>query len=355
MKPDGLGDFILSVHALKYLRDSRPEAHITLFVAPRVFELARSIPYVDLVLPIYLFNYKGDDLVSNLFKIKSSLENLNIDRFDLAIILRYDFDYYNACLLSFALEIPIRIGYSVKSLKFQNFQNEIYDQFLTHKLEDQAVESEVIKNLKLVGCNEWPMDYSNINLGFKSSARVLMDRLSELTKFNACKGFVAIGISSLLEIKKINSERWVEYIKVIKEVTQNEVLIFGGQDDIEIGNYLEEKTNSISLCGKLNLLDTIDILSFANFFIGVDSFLKHAASLSGKCVIEFSCQSKIGNPEMEYGGIRFSAYGVKSIVLKPDAPLEQCSIHRCQATNSHCINQISTDELVNAVRSIQNL
>ena len=114
LRPDHLGDLLLTAPALRLLRTRLPESHISLLVGPWNREAASHIPYVNDVLtldyPWFDRQPKGA-LWAPYFQLRQEAARLHRAAFDLALIMRHDF-WWGAWLAA-AAGIPQRAGYDL--------------------------------------------------------------------------------------------------------------------------------------------------------------------------------------------------------------------------------------------------
>lgn len=97
IRPDRLGDLILSVPFLESLRAAYPSARIDIMVRPYIAELARIIPAVDDVIV-----YNG---------LTDSLRRIRSRRYDIVVDMLYDHSVKTAFVALFSGS-PVRIGFS---------------------------------------------------------------------------------------------------------------------------------------------------------------------------------------------------------------------------------------------------
>ena len=115
MRLDEIGDVVMTTPFLRELRRNLPGAWITLAVKPSLFNLVELCPYVNEVL-----TYEKELQKSVAFAllrhhwrdIKSAVAFSRKQPYDLAIVPRWDTDYYNASYLAYFSGAPWRIGYS---------------------------------------------------------------------------------------------------------------------------------------------------------------------------------------------------------------------------------------------------
>ena len=148
---DEIGDVVLISPFLRELRRNLPYAWITLIVNPAVYNLVELCPYVNEVLT-YDWNTQG-----RFWQVKRHWRALELAkkhmwkrRFDLAIIPRFDVDYYHATFLTYFSGASSRIGYSENINEHKKIFNAGYDRLLTHAMTDNALKHEVEHNLDVI-------------------------------------------------------------------------------------------------------------------------------------------------------------------------------------------------------------
>ena len=140
IRPDHLGDVLLTTPALHALKKHIPDADITYMVGPWSSEVVARHPDIDelLTCPFPGFRRAPQKPFAPYILLARVARQLRRGHFDLAINLRPDF-WWGAALLYLA-RIPHRVGYAL----------EPGSQFLTQSLPFQAPEHATISNLRLV-------------------------------------------------------------------------------------------------------------------------------------------------------------------------------------------------------------
>ncbi len=113
IRPDHLGDLVLTTPVLQALRRRLPGAHLTMAVGPWASEIVARHPDVDrlLVLPFPGFTRSPQRPLAPYTLLFSAAKQLRRGKYDLAINLRPDF-WWGAALLYLA-GIPSRAGYAL--------------------------------------------------------------------------------------------------------------------------------------------------------------------------------------------------------------------------------------------------
>jgi hypothetical protein len=115
IRPDHLGDTLLTTPAVELLRKALPDARLTMLVGPWSEEMARRDPLLDevLVLPFPGFTRapKGSYLAPYRL-LRQAASELRRGSYDAALVLRFD-HWWGAWLAALA-GIPTRVGYGVR-------------------------------------------------------------------------------------------------------------------------------------------------------------------------------------------------------------------------------------------------
>jgi ADP-heptose:LPS heptosyltransferase len=111
VRPDHIGDVLLTSPAIRLLRESLPNARLTYLVGPWSVEAARRGPPVDevctLAFPGFTRRTKPNALQPYALLLREAL-NLRREQYDLAAIFRPD--HWWGALLALVAGIPLRIG-----------------------------------------------------------------------------------------------------------------------------------------------------------------------------------------------------------------------------------------------------
>jgi len=137
IRPDHLGDLVLTTPILNAIKQHAPGAHITMMVGPRSSEIVARHPAIDrlIVVPFPGFQRAPQKALAPYILLLSVAKQLH--PYDLAINLRPDF-WWGAALIYLA-GIPRRVGYALQPGKA----------FLTHALPFHTPELATVSNLRL--------------------------------------------------------------------------------------------------------------------------------------------------------------------------------------------------------------
>jgi len=141
IRPDHLGDLLFLTPALRYLRQSLPNTHISLLVGKWGLPIVQNNPHVDEILTCDFPGFTRTEKPSPWQPYRylaAQARILKTHRFETAIVLR--FDHWWGAWLAAAAGIPQRIGYAIEDVS----------PFLTTSLPYADQRHEVEQNFRLV-------------------------------------------------------------------------------------------------------------------------------------------------------------------------------------------------------------
>ena len=111
VRPDHIGDVLLTSPAVALLRESLPGAHLSYLVGPWSAEVARAGPSVDslrtLAYPAFT-RHSSPNVFAPYVLLMREAARLRRERYDLAVVFRPD--HWWGALLALVAGIPVRVG-----------------------------------------------------------------------------------------------------------------------------------------------------------------------------------------------------------------------------------------------------
>ncbi len=149
LRPDHLGDLILTTPILQALKDHAPDVQITMMIGPWSSEIVARHPALDRLLTCAFpgFQRAPQSALAPYKLLFSTAQQLRRGRYDLAINLRPDF-WWGAALLYLA-GIPRRVGYALQPGQ----------PFLSHALPFPPAEHAAVSNLRLASAGLLALGY----------------------------------------------------------------------------------------------------------------------------------------------------------------------------------------------------
>lgn len=349
---DEIGDMVMTTPFLRELRLLYPETFITLVVKPGIAGLFELCPYVNEVLT---FNQSGRSLVRPFVlpvrALQFAIHRLWRRRYDIALLPRWDADYYYATFLAFFSGAPRRIGFSEKVIGRKSLVNQGYDCLLTERLTDEAPRSEIAHSLKVLHALGSTKPDDRPELWISTSDRTFATQYLAETKRSGDR-LVGIGPSGGHSVlKQWPLENFAELGRRLHGRYGATLLLFGGPGERAMGQTLVSQIGPAALnsIGETSLRQSAALMELCQVYIGNDSGPTHMAAAMGIPVVAIfgsSCRH------------RFQPGGKTSLVWR-ELPCSPCQVsghedrcHVCLYGAPLCLTQITVDEVENAVAAI---
>jgi ADP-heptose:LPS heptosyltransferase len=261
-----LGDLILTTPALVALRQTMPEAKITLLIDHYSEEVAPALPMVDEILA---------------YDRKRSLP----------IWLKLLFREYDYCLDFTGNDRSALIAFFSKASERVSFS------FVGRRRHRAWIYTDLVSSsVRDLHTVDHYLDLSRF-IGYSGSAPPLMLELPEdviravpeiLREIGLTMPFFVVHPGTARREKYWPSERWAEVIQYVCHRSQFACLFTGGSDRAEIEHIrairkeLGEGFSVFNLAGQIPFLVTAALIRQSRFFLGVDTAAAHVASVFGR-------------------------------------------------------------------------
>ena len=332
VRPDRIGDVLLSTPALSALRRALPDAFIAVLVAPHAYEIVELNPYVDRVLVI---DKKGRH--RGIVGMAMLVKELKREQFDMALVLHGTRRLH---LALFWARIPTRIGYNRK-----------WGFLLTRRLKDVKPHGEKHET-------EYSLDLLR-QVGLRiQNAPVLLPTTAEsdqtIDRFLKDEG-VAVGetVVVLHPGASSPSKRWMaqRFAQLADRLIQKRglrLVVICGPQDVATGRAVLQAMHSrgIDACGKLSLREVGSLLKRSCLLISNDSGPVHAAVGVGTPVISIFGRSQPGLSQN-----RWRPLGPRDVALQKDVGCVVCLADDCQI-DFECLKALSVDEVFEAAEKL---
>jgi len=351
---DEIGDVVMTTPFLRELRQNAKNAWITLIVKPEVFNLVELCPHVNEVLS-YDWKTHGryHQIIRHLRAIHLACQHLWGKKFDLSIVPRWDWDFYNASFVSYFSGAVNRFSYSEKVNENKNIYNKNFDLLFNHVFMDKNQRHEVEYNLNIIKYFNGTIKDDHleawISTDDESRAKELLKRYDRNDADDLL--FIAIAPGSRSQRRQWPTDSYIAIIRWVINYYKSIVVLIGSVDDKQIGKQIEDNIGDhlINLIGQTTLRQTVAIVKECGLFIGNDSGPMHLAAAVGTSIIEICCHPKSGSPKHYNSPWRFGPWKVQSIFIQPEYAVEPCK-DSCLSTEAHCIKRISTDQVIKAIQ-----
>lgn len=335
-----LGDTLVAVPALWVVRETYPNAHITMLTNKQAGKsLVQACDILDgsgliddyIVYPVgrplakagLLFHLRSRKFDSLVYLIRAYLDDRRIKRdklfFRLAGIKRY-------------------IG-------MQEFSKKP-----TYSLDSQMsavphMADTILARLRADGLKTPPVRQGKFDVNIGEHEQESIKRwLSELPN-DGGRPWLAIGPGSKMPSNIWPYERYLAVAMRLIEEYDLWPTVFGGPSDKELGERMVlELGRGYVAAGALSVRDSMAAMGKCIFYLGNDTGTMHMAAASDlRCVAVFSSRNP---PGLWY------PYGDGHIVFRTPIPCEGCMLEECIDEQMRCVLSISVDEVLNACHNV---
>jgi ADP-heptose:LPS heptosyltransferase len=285
IRPDEIGDVVLTSPFLRELRRAAPHARITLLVKPACLELVEHCPHVD---SVHAFEFGGRArLLLDVWRLR--LSHLPLRGFDLVLLPRCDIDWYNSELIAHLLAgrgavVVHRGSHLSASLRGTGRRH----MFPTEVYSNPGIAHEATQPLRfLEWCGASTIDNARLELWIpdvdRSAARARLAR--DLPRQAPLVVIHPSGGRSRL--KQWPVERFRHLLEQLKLETICNFLIVGGKDEdwIEVEFSMAVCERVALAVGRFTLRQLGAVLADAQLFVGGDSGPMHLAAAAGTAVV----------------------------------------------------------------------
>lgn len=327
--PSWVGDMVMAQALFKVLRQQQPTAQIDVLAPQWSLPVLERMPEINNIISLEITHGEF-----GLRKRFSLAKKLRADKYNRAIVLT---NTWKSALIPWLAKIPIRTGW-LGELRWVLLNDVRYlNKIQLPKMVQRYVALGLDANTKL------PIEIPAPKLTAPEYSVAAV-----LKKFNLqcdapilalCPG-AAYG----------PAKRWPEeyYVQVAEEKLAAgwQIWLFGSQQDEQVINNIQSKipAPTISFAAKINLHETIDLLSSATAVVTNDSGLLHiAASLNKPLVAIYGSTSPLFTPPL----------GVKSKILTEDLPCSPCFARECKFKHLNCMYLIKPEKVLTALTSLE--
>jgi heptosyltransferase-1 len=321
IKPSSLGDVVHSLPFLNVIRACFPKAEIHWVIAKGLEGLLEGHPMIN---KLWIINKdawkKIKQAKSTIKEIKELFMQLKKENFDIVIDLQ---GLLRSGILTVATSAPVKVGFA-EAREGSSF-------FYTHKVEGGRNIHAVDRYLKIasfLGCNISDVRFP-FPLSFNSSL---------ITRHSLLSGNYAVIVPGARWKTKVWPPE--KFGKLSSKLPLRTVVV-GGKGDIDVANEIVNlsKGNAISLAGKTDLKELIEVMRGARFVVSNDSGPMHIAA--ALCIPVFA----IFGPT---DPIKTGPYGEGHTVIRGDIPCSSCFKRTCNEVK--CMNSLSVEKVYEIIK-----
>lgn len=336
-----IGDTMLSLFFLDHIKQIHPKAKlifITLEKYKDILTLSNSIDEI-----IFFDKRNKHKKIKDLISFSKSLKLHNIDLF---ISLHRSF---RSTILSKFSHSKKTITFKESALSFL-YSKRIKQKIHLHEIKKNEEILKIFKDYSTFQSLEFPKKtlenkFDKISLDF---SLINTEKIDELFPVNhSIKKNIVLAPGSVWETKKWPKEHFKMLNSKLTELGYN-IFIIGGEDDLELCNYIKSETNSIITAGKLNLAESLFLIKQSHLIVSNDSAPIHLASLVNTPTIAI-----FGPTDPIFGFYPIADYSTS--VFNENLNCRPCEIHgsnKCPLGTHECMISISPDHILKKIERL---
>lgn len=288
IRPDHLGDLVLTTPVLNALKKQVPDASITMMVGPWSSEVVARHPAIDELITCRFpsFQRAAQHPLPPYTLLLNTAQQLRRGKYDLAINLRPDF-WWGAALLYLA-GIPRRVGYNIQP----------GTPFLTHTLPFNEPEHATVSNLRLSSAGLQALGYPALPEPFTPASYPLVFTPTEDERTWAVQRLAESGIEQSTpivvihpgtggEVKLWRSEAWSHVANILtqaREFAQPPRIILTGSPSERplLAEITQGITSTPVAFSEQSVGQLAALLERAQLILGVDNGPLHLATAQNR-------------------------------------------------------------------------
>ncbi len=311
LKPDEIGDVVLSTGFLRSLRRQCPQARITLAVKAACTALVKSSVFCDDIMEWDMSWFGGQRRAWQHY-LGQIRERRGHSSPDWVLIPRGSGDHYHvvehawwtgASNICAHESLCLGLGKDLRRL-------------VNHPVPSRGIQHEIELHGNMLAHVGLKKDDLRPELHLESTD---IAAAAEYRTQNGLNGtIVALGIGAGDPARCWPVEKFAELIGRLKKANVPKILIIGGESDRVTGDALRKIDPSVvNAAGALALPVTAALLQHCRVFVGNDSGPMHLAAASGCRIIEISKHPITGDPASNNSPLRFGPVAAWKRILRP--------------------------------------
>ncbi|NHC34713.1 glycosyltransferase family 9 protein [Scytonema millei] len=332
---DTIGDVIMTTPAIRALKTSDCDRHITLMTSSAGAVVAPLLPDID-----DLIVYDSPWLKATVTRQNSDPEyaiisELRARNFDAAVIFTvYSQSPLPTAFLCYMAGIPLRLAHC----------HENPYQLLTNWIKDPEPENftrhEVQRQLDLVASVGSTVEDKRLRVQISEIARKNIQNLLEEIGINFSQPWIIMHPGATAISRRYPPESFAIAARKLVEDYNIQVIFTGIESEIELVESIRLQMRSPSFClvNKLNLSQLAALLEKAHLLISNNTAPVHIAAAVGTPVVDLYA---LTNPQ-------HTPWEVLNRVIFHDVPCRICYKSICPEGHYHCLRLVEPERVVNA-------
>lgn len=334
---DYVGDVLMTTPALRALKQSRPDRHITLLTSPGGAAVTPYLPEVDETITYaapWLKSSRPHDTAADF----AMIDRLARGRFDAAAIFTvYSQNPLPSAMLCYLAGIPLRLAHC----------RENPYQLLTDWVPDtepqQQIRHEVRRQLDLVASVGAHADDERLSFGIRPDDDAFIAALLRAQDIDSTQPWIVLHPGATAPSRRYPTRHFTEAARMLADELRCPLIFTGSTEESPLVEQIRSTIpGSHSLAGQLSLGQLAALIARAPLLISNNTGPAHIAAATGTPVVDLYA---LTNPQ-------HTPWQVPSRVLFHDVPCRYCYKSVCPQGHHACLAEVGPQRVLQAAREL---
>lgn len=338
---DSLGDVIMTGPALRALKQSASDRHVTLLTSPGGAHAARLLPCVDEIWPYEAPWMKGNFPGESAAADRALIARLRLGSFDAAVLFTvYSQSPLPAALMCWLADIPLRVAHCREN------PYHLLTDWIPEPEPQSYIRHEVRRQLDLVRHIGAETADERLFLHIPGAS---FDRLDEMLGPLRARvdHAVVIHAGATASSRRYPPEQFAVAADRLARIWDGPIIFTGVESERSLVESIRLRMNARthSLAGRLQLPELAALLARARVLISNNTGTVHVAAAVGTPVVDLYA---LTNPQ-------HTPWRVPRRVLFHDVSCKFCYKSTCPQAHHDCLRLVTPDEIVDATAELLGL
>lgn len=333
---DNLGDVLMTTPALRALKESVPQRHVTLLTSPAGAIAAPNIPEIDAVVTAEAPWMPGGADADALARLVATLRDLG---FDAAVVFTvYSQSALPAALLCLQAQIPLRLAHTREN------PYGLLTDWVADPEPHSIVRHEVRRQLDLVAAIGARTANERLSFEVHADAAESARRKLRRAGVDLESPWIVMHPGATAASRRYPPEQFAQVIDALAVLPNTQIILTGSAAERALIASIRSgaRYTTFSLAGELTLGELAAVLAPAAMLIANNTGPVHVAAALGTPVVDLYA---LTNPQ-------HGPWQVPHRLLYEDVPCRFCYRSVCMQGHHDCLRRVSPERVAAAARSL---